>query len=112
MSDYNAAECLREEVLRFKSTNTFTPMEVTGFYIQAAVVLDEHAALTVRCAELEKERDAFSRLNNEFGETLEKVLPRLKEAEWLITNMPMNYFQDTPPEHKRRRDAWLKVVKP
>ena len=40
--DYNPAQCLREEVERFKATNRFTPMEVTGFYIQAAVVLDEH----------------------------------------------------------------------
>jgi hypothetical protein len=41
-SDYNPSKCLREEVERFKSTNRFTPMDVTGFYIQAAVVLDEH----------------------------------------------------------------------
>lgn len=40
--DYNPAQCLRAEVERFKATNRFTPMEVTGFYIQAAVVLDEH----------------------------------------------------------------------
>lgn len=40
--DYNPSRCLRAEVERFKSTNRFTPMEVTGFYIQAAVVLDEH----------------------------------------------------------------------
>lgn len=41
-SDYNPAQCLLAEVERFKATNRFTPMEVTGFYIQAAVVLDEH----------------------------------------------------------------------
>jgi ribosomal protein S7 len=41
-SDYNPAQCLRAEVERFKATNRFTPMDVTGFYIQAAVVLDEH----------------------------------------------------------------------
>lgn len=41
-SDYNPAQCLRVEVERFKATNRFTPMEVTSFYIQAAVVLDEH----------------------------------------------------------------------
>ncbi|HEU4340030.1 MAG TPA: hypothetical protein VFU31_00520 [Candidatus Binatia bacterium] len=39
---YNPAQCLREEVNRFKATNRFTPMLVTGFYIQAAVVLNEH----------------------------------------------------------------------
>ena len=43
MSDtYNPAKVLQEEVKRFQATNRFTPMEVTGFYIQAAVVLDEH----------------------------------------------------------------------
>lgn len=41
-SDYNPAQCLRAEVERFKATNRFTAMDVTGFYIQAAVVLDEH----------------------------------------------------------------------
>ena|ERR1039457_6711938 len=41
-SDYHPAQCLRAEVERFKATNRFTPMDVTGFYIQAAVVLDEH----------------------------------------------------------------------
>lgn len=40
MSDYNPVECLQEEVDRFKQTNTFNPMQVTGFYIQAAVVLN------------------------------------------------------------------------
>lgn len=44
-AEYVAAKCLREEVARFKRTNRFTPMEVTGFYIQAAVVLDEHEAM-------------------------------------------------------------------
>lgn len=42
---YVAADCLREEVRRFKQTNRFTPMEVTGFYLQAAVVLDEHEVM-------------------------------------------------------------------
>jgi hypothetical protein len=37
---YNPVQCLREEVQRFKATNTFTTMQVTGFYLQAAVVLD------------------------------------------------------------------------
>lgn len=40
ISDYNPVQCLQEEVRRFKATNRFTPMDVTGFYIQAAVVLD------------------------------------------------------------------------
>ena len=39
-SDYNPVQCLREEVQRFKASNRFTPMQVTGFYLQAAVVLD------------------------------------------------------------------------
>ena len=44
-SDYNPAQCLRAEVARFKATNRFIPMDVTGFYIQAAVVLDEHRTM-------------------------------------------------------------------
>jgi hypothetical protein len=42
---YDPVQCLREEVVRFKATNRFTPMEVTGFYIQAAVVLNYVEAL-------------------------------------------------------------------
>ena len=42
---YIPAQCLREEVERFKRTNRFTPMEVTGFYLQAAVVLYEHETM-------------------------------------------------------------------
>lgn len=52
MNEYIPSQCLREEVQRFKRTNTFTPMEVTGFYIQAAVVLDEHAAMVEELADL------------------------------------------------------------
>jgi hypothetical protein len=38
---YDPVECLRAEVKRFKETNVFTPMLVTGFYLHAAVVLDQ-----------------------------------------------------------------------
>ena len=41
MKDYDPVECLREEVNRFKATNTFTPLLVTGFYVQAGCVLNE-----------------------------------------------------------------------
>ena len=51
-SDYNPAQCLRAEVERFKATNTFTPMEVTGFYIQAAVVLHEHSRMVEALREI------------------------------------------------------------
>ena len=51
-SDYNPAQCLRAEVERFKATNTFTPMEVTGFYIQAAVVLHEHRRMVEALKEI------------------------------------------------------------
>ena len=51
-SDYNPAQCLRAEVERFKATNRFTPMEVTGFYIQAAVVLDEHRRMVEALKEI------------------------------------------------------------
>ena len=39
--DYDPVECLREEVKRFKATNKFTPLLVTGFYVQAGLVLSE-----------------------------------------------------------------------
>lgn len=42
---YDPVTALREEVERFKATNTFTPMLVTGFYIQAGVVLNKLAEL-------------------------------------------------------------------
>jgi hypothetical protein len=51
-SDYNPAQCLRAEVERFKATNTFTPMEVTGFYLQAAVVLHEHRRMVEALKEI------------------------------------------------------------
>ena len=38
-SDYNPVECLQKEVERFKATNRFSPLLVTNFYCQAAVVL-------------------------------------------------------------------------
>ena len=39
--DYDPVECLREEVNRFKDTNTFRPLLVTNFYVQAGCVLSE-----------------------------------------------------------------------
>jgi len=53
-SDYNPAKCLRAEVERFKATNRFTPMDVTGFYIQAAVVLDEHRRMIEALHEIQR----------------------------------------------------------
>lgn len=41
MKDYDPVESLREEIKRFKSTNTFTPMLVTNFYVQAGLVMEE-----------------------------------------------------------------------
>ena len=49
--DYDPVKTLREEVDRFKATNTFTPMFVTGFYIQAGCVLN-------RLEETERELEA------------------------------------------------------
>lgn len=40
-ADYDPLECLSAEVERFKATNQFTPMLVTGFYLQAACVITE-----------------------------------------------------------------------
>ena len=42
--DYEPVKALTEEVERFKATNKFTPMLVTGFYIQAGIVLNILAA--------------------------------------------------------------------
>jgi len=42
---YDPIKCLREEVERFKATNLFSPMLVTNFYAQAAVVLTYTAEL-------------------------------------------------------------------
>jgi hypothetical protein len=39
--DYDPVESLTREVERFKATNQFSPMLVTGFYLQAACVLTE-----------------------------------------------------------------------
>ncbi len=59
MSDtpYDPLECLEREVERFKRTNTFTPMEVTGFYIQAACVIHELKQLRTENESLRKIRD-------------------------------------------------------
>lgn len=38
---YDPLESLESEVERFMRTNLFTPMEVTGFYIQARCVISE-----------------------------------------------------------------------
>jgi hypothetical protein len=64
--DYDPIEVLRTEVKRFKSTNRFNPMEVTGFYVQADIVLGyvdtlerENATLT---AQLEEARRALKEI--------------------------------------------------
>lgn len=38
---YDPLDSLEKEVERFMETNLFTPMEVTGFYIQARCVISE-----------------------------------------------------------------------
>lgn len=38
---YDPLDSLEKEVERFMQTNLFTPMEVTGFYIQARCVISE-----------------------------------------------------------------------
>ena len=53
-SDYNPAQCLRAEIARFKATNRFTPMDVTGFYIQASIVLDEHRRMIEALREIKE----------------------------------------------------------
>jgi hypothetical protein len=68
-SDYNPAQCLLAEVERFKATNRFTPMDVTGFYIQAAVVLDEHRRM-VEALKL------FRDCTGSFGEDIRRIAAR------------------------------------
>jgi len=68
-SDYNPAQCLRAEVERFIATNRFTPMDVTGFYIQAAVVLDEHRRM-VEALKL------FRDCTGSFGDDIRRIAGR------------------------------------
>lgn len=52
MIKYSPKESLRDEIDRFKSTNTFNPMEVTNFYVQAGIVLDYVEELEIKLQEL------------------------------------------------------------
>jgi hypothetical protein len=65
--DYDPIEVLRTEVKRFKSTNRFNPMEVTGFYVQADIVLGYVDTLerdnATLAAQLEEARRDSARLD-------------------------------------------------
>ena len=54
---YDPLVSLDREVERFMRTNLFTPMEVTGFYIQARCVISELRQLRQENEHLRKVRD-------------------------------------------------------
>ena len=66
-SDYCPVSSLKEEVERFCKTNTFHPMEVTKFYLQARVVLRRLSGAETEIARLQSEL-------REAKDTLEKVV--------------------------------------
>src|SRR5688500_19512741 len=51
---YDPEKSLRQEVERFMATNLFTPMDVTNFYAQARVVLNDYKRAREYIAELER----------------------------------------------------------
>jgi hypothetical protein len=57
---YDPLDSLEAEVARFMQTNTFTPMEVTGFYLQSRCVISE---LKLARKELEVLRTVSARQN-------------------------------------------------
>lgn len=52
---YSAMASLKEEIARFKRTNTFDPLQVTNLYVQAAVVVAENERLLARIQALERQ---------------------------------------------------------
>ena len=57
MTPYDPLSSLEAEVERFMRTNTFTPMEVTGFYIHARCVATELRSLREENKYLRNARD-------------------------------------------------------
>lgn len=57
---YDPLDSLEKEVERFMRTNLFTPMEVTGFYIQARCVISELKEARKENEYLRKVRDRQS----------------------------------------------------
>lgn len=74
---YSAVASLKEEIARFKRTNTFNPLQVTNLYIQAAVVVAENErliaqvqTLTGQVASLDAE---YRRIDTEHRRLLAKL---------------------------------------
>lgn len=61
MSDYDPVECLREEVIRFKDTNRFSPMTVTNFFVQAGLVIEQLDHLRQDNERLKGDRDLLAK---------------------------------------------------
>ena len=58
IDDYNPLTALEKEVNRFLATNQFTPMQVTNFYIQARVVINDFKRMEKELERLRSQNDA------------------------------------------------------
>jgi hypothetical protein len=58
---YDPLTCLEDEIKRFMRTNTFTPMEVTGFYLHARCVVSDVKQLRTENAALRAEVERLNR---------------------------------------------------
>jgi phage shock protein A len=104
MSDYDPVKCLQEEVDRFKRTNRFTAMDVTGFYIQAAVVLDEITRLR---AEIEEWRENQNLLRKENHQQAADLAASRADSESLATAVEslLSDVRESPDVIMREHDA-------
>lgn len=102
MEEYCPLQCLNEEIQRFKATNQFSPMLVTGFYLQAACVvteLNETRELIVRLAEWDK-RYPVGRINPARGE--HELNDIIRTAHFIRKRYPSNLggLAPAPKEQK------------
>jgi hypothetical protein len=56
---YDPVESLAEEIKRFKSTNRFDPLQITNFYVQGGLVVNECLRLREECLSLRKAATRF-----------------------------------------------------
>lgn len=82
-TQYDPVKCLKDEVDRFKKTNTFSPMLVTGFYLHAACVLDELEMVRNERDHYRKSNETQGRIRTELYERCEVLREALiKVHEW------------------------------
>lgn len=79
---YDPLDSLEKEVERFMQTNLFTPMEVTGFYIQARCVISELKQARKENEYLRKVRDRQSAIIRRQEETINEY-----EEKWIDENV-------------------------